>query len=92
MTTQLAKRLSYYTVETTYMLPVYRQQTYLAPSLAAACELAVADDDWEHAENSYDGSGPIHVTGLWRGDRAYVDADALPIPATFADPADGAGK
>jgi hypothetical protein len=34
-----------FTIETTYRLPVYRQRSYEADSLAEACRFAVEDDD-----------------------------------------------
>jgi hypothetical protein len=76
-----------YTIETTYDLPVYRQRSYSADTLAAACELALQDDDWECASNSYDGASPTYVTGAWRGrGTAYRHGHDLPIPAEHAGP------
>ena len=34
-----------FTIETTYRLPVFRQRTYEADTLAKACRHAVEDDD-----------------------------------------------
>jgi len=34
-----------FTVETSYRLPVYRQQTYEAATIEQACRLAIEDDD-----------------------------------------------
>ena len=38
---------AYFTIEATYRIPVYRQRSYEAGTLAEACRLAVEDDDWE---------------------------------------------
>jgi hypothetical protein len=71
-----------FTIETQYMLPVFRHQTIEADTLEEACQIAVEDDDWEHAEESYDGSGDVHVSGAWEGDRAYGD-NPVTIPDEF---------
>jgi hypothetical protein len=71
-----------FTIETQYMLPVYRHQTIEADTLEEACQIAVEDDDWTDAKECYDGSGEIHVSGVWEGERAYNDTP-LVIPDEF---------
>lgn len=60
-----------FTVEMTYRLPVYRQETYEAPTLEAAIAMARADDNWDSSKNDYDCSGGEYVSGAWNGDDAY---------------------
>ena len=73
-----------YTVEITYMLPVYKHVQVEASSAAHACELALEHDDWEHSEKNYDGSGPEHVTGVWAGTKPY-QGRSFRVPIQFQD-------
>ena len=73
-----------YTVEVTYMLPVYKHVQVEASSAAHACELALEHDDWEHCEEDYDSSGPEHVTGVWAGTKAY-QGRSFRVPIQFQD-------
>lgn len=43
-----------FTVEATYHLPIYRQQTYDADTLEEARQLAVEDDDWSDQKEDRD--------------------------------------
>lgn len=71
-----------YTIETTYHLPVYRQGTYEAESLAEACRLAVEDDDWDDDTQDHETAGETYVSGIWSGADSAYEGEALPIPAT----------
>jgi hypothetical protein len=74
-----------FTIETTYRLPVYRQRTYEADSLEAACRLAVEDDDWSEQKEDYESAGETYVTGAWLGvDSAYRPAP-LAVPSRFGE-------
>lgn len=75
-----------FTIETTYRLPVYRQQTVEAPTVEAACRLAVADDDWDKAKFDHDSAGETYVTGAWCGAEAAYHGNAEPWPAQFDEP------
>ncbi|MFL5127168.1 MAG: hypothetical protein ACJ8CS_18300, partial [Microvirga sp.] len=73
-----------YTVEVTYMLPVYKHVQVEASSAAHACELALEHDDWDVTEQDYDSSGPSHVTGIWAGGKAY-HGRCFRVPLEFQD-------
>lgn len=74
-----------YTIETTYRLPVYRQKTYSASTLEAACEIALHDGDWSAGKEDVDTAGEAYVSGAWAGaDNAYRGG-ALPISAQFLE-------
>ncbi|PRD43536.1 hypothetical protein C5748_09695 [Phyllobacterium phragmitis] len=74
--------MPFFTVETTYHLPVYRRRTYEAASADDACRVAISDDGWEDAKEDVDTSGETYVTGLWKGRQAYAVPD-IPIPERF---------
>lgn len=69
-----------FTIETTYDLPVYRHTTYEADTAAAACEMALADDDWELQKEDIESSGPNRITGVWLGEDAAYEGEAVPTP------------
>ena len=72
-----------FTIETSYHLPVFRQRTYAAETLAEACRCAVEDDDWDDAKKDYENSGATYVSGAWEGvDNAYRGR-TLPVPGQF---------
>jgi len=71
-----------FTIETEYMLPIFRHQTVEADTLEEACRIALEDDDWSDSKESHDGSGETYVSGAWEGDRAYNDMP-LVIPDEF---------
>ena len=74
-----------FTIETTHRLPVHRQRSYDAASLAEACRLAVADDDWDNEKQDYESAGETYVTGIWEGpDTAYKGATAL-VPSHYRE-------
>jgi hypothetical protein len=72
-----------FTVETTYRLPVYRQRSYQAETLEAACALAVADEGWDDEKSDVETSGDTYVTGVWEGRDAAYRGKALAIPSQF---------
>ncbi|WP_266065087.1 hypothetical protein [Brucella intermedia] len=74
--------MPFFTVETTYHLPVYRQRTYRAQSAEDACRLAIEDDGWANAKEDVETSGETYVTGLWKGRQAYSGPN-IPIPERF---------
>lgn len=49
-----------YTIETTYRLPCYRQRTFEARSLEAACRLALQDEDWDSDNCDYETVGETY--------------------------------
>lgn len=70
-------------IETTFRLPVYRRRRYAADTLAEACRLAIADDNWSQQKEDIDGSGDTYVTGIWPEDIEPYDAPTLAIPPEF---------
>lgn len=74
-----------FTIETTYRLPVYRQRTYEAETLDAACALANADEGWDDEKSDVETSGDIYVTGAWDGRDAAYRGRALGIPSQFGE-------
>jgi hypothetical protein len=74
-----------FTIETTYLLPIYRHRTYEADALEQACQLAVQDDDWSGEKADTDTSGETYVSGIWPGTDAAYAGSALPIPSQFAE-------
>jgi hypothetical protein len=69
-----------FTIETTYDLPVYRQVTYEAATVADACELALADDDWSTSKKDYENGHDTRITGVWEGEDAAYKGPAVPLP------------
>ncbi len=70
-------------IETTFRLPVYRRRRYAADTLAEACRLAIADDNWSQQKEDIDGSGDSYVTGIWPEHIESYDVPSLPIPSEF---------
>lgn len=70
-----------FTVETTYRLPVFRQRSYEAETIAEACRLAIEDDDWSHEKHDYESAGETFITGVWQGRDVAYRAPALPVPS-----------
>lgn len=60
-----------YTIETTYRLPCYRQRTFEARSLEAACRLALQDEDWDSDNCDYETVGETYITGVGMSPAAY---------------------
>ncbi|MGO3931356.1 hypothetical protein [Rhodopseudomonas pseudopalustris] len=74
-----------FTIETTYRLPVYRQRSYEAADLAAACRLAVEDDDWDGAKHDHETVGETYVTGVWEGRDAAYSGPSAPVPSHYRE-------
>jgi hypothetical protein len=74
-----------FTIETTYCLPVYRQQTYEAATTDEACRHAIDDDDWSDEKNDYESAGKTYVTGIWSGENAAYSGTAQPIPSHYVE-------
>jgi hypothetical protein len=72
-----------FTIETTYLLPVYRQRSYEAENFDAACALAIADEGWDDEKSDVETSGDTYVTGAWAGRDAAYRGKALGIPSQF---------
>ncbi|MFK0207935.1 hypothetical protein [Agrobacterium sp. NPDC090283] len=72
-----------YTIETTYTLPIFRHGTYIPDTPEEACKAALVDDNWESLRKDYDASGEVHVTGIWRGEKAHNTGSSIPVPAQF---------
>lgn len=72
-----------YTIETTFTLPIFRHGTYIADTLEEACKAALVDDNWESLRKDYDASGEVHVTGIWRGEKAHNTGSSIPVPSQF---------
>ena len=72
-----------YTIETTYRLPVFRQRSYEAPTLAEACRLAIEDDDWEKEARDYESAGETYVSGAWEGADTAYSGPALQVPSHY---------
>lgn len=74
-----------FTIESTHRIPIYRQRSYQADTLAEACRLAIEDDDWEGQKENYESAGETYVTGAWPGGVPPDSVAALPIPSHFAE-------
>jgi hypothetical protein len=71
-----------FTIEMTFLLPVYRQGTYEAETVEEACKMAVADQNWDSSKNDYDSCRPEYISGIWKGEDAHV-GDNIELPAGF---------
>jgi len=74
-----------FTIETTYRLPVYRQRSYVAASLAKACRLAIEDDDWDNEKRDYETAGETYVTGAWEGRDTAYSGPSVPVPSHYRE-------
>ncbi len=74
-----------FTIEATYRIPIYRQRSYEADTLAEACRLAIEDDDWEGQKEDYESAGETYVTGVWAGDVSPYSVPALAVPSHFGE-------
>lgn len=43
-----------FTIECQFLVPVYRHETYDAPTLEAARQMALEDDNWGASKTDYD--------------------------------------
>ena len=74
-----------FTIEATYRIPIYRQRSYEADTLAEACRLAIEDDDWEGQKEDCETAGETYVTGIWPGDVSPYSVPALAVPSHFGE-------
>lgn len=74
-----------FTIEATYRIPIYRQRSYEADTLAEACRLAIEDGDWEAQKEDYEAAGETYVTGAWAGDVSPYSVPALAVPSNFGE-------
>ncbi|SFC82693.1 hypothetical protein SAMN05428997_11241 [Bosea sp. CRIB-10] len=74
-----------FTIETTYHLPVFRHRDYNARTIAAACRLAIDDDDWDVGRPDYESAHESFVSGIWPGAKAAYSAPSLTVPAHFGE-------
>ena len=72
-----------HTIETTYRVPNYRQQTHTAETVDEACRLAIEDDDWDQGITDYENAGETYVTGIWKGENCAYSGPAVDIPEAF---------
>lgn len=77
--------LQTFTVERTFLVPIYQQDTVQAASAEDAMRQLLDEDDWERQETDFDSSRAAYITGLWSGDEAYEAGTDLPIPPEFRD-------
>jgi hypothetical protein len=75
----------FFTIETTYHLPIYRQRTYEAETLDQACDLAIADEGWDDNRSDVETSGDTYVTGAWEGRDAAFSGRRLAFPSRFGE-------
>ncbi len=76
-----------FTIERSYLVPVYQHLTIEADDVTAACTAAL-DTDSHPCENDkidYDGIRETTVTGAWRGPTAYEGTCLLADLATQQD-------
>jgi hypothetical protein len=74
-----------FTIETTFLLPVFRHRSISADTLEEACRRALADEDWWDQKHDYDNSRPTYVSGAWLGDDAAYRGPELSVPSVFAE-------
>lgn len=74
-----------FTIEATYRIPVYRQRTYEADTVAQACRLAIEDDDWSDQKEDFESSDETYVNGAWPGADSAYRATALLVPSQFGE-------
>lgn len=77
--------MPFFTIETTYHLPICRQRTYEAETLDQACDLAIADEGWDDKRSDVETSGDTYVTGAWEGRDAAYSGRRLPFPSRFGE-------
>lgn len=72
-----------YTIETPYTLPIFRHGAYIADTPEEVWRAALVDDNWEFLQKNYDASGEVHVTGIWKGEKAHYAGSSIPVPSQF---------
>jgi len=76
-----------FTIETTYLLPVYRHQTFSAETIEQACRLAIDDDDWSREQRDHESAGETFISGVWPGPDAAYHGKATAVPSEFGETA-----
>ena len=76
-----------FTVESKYFLPIFRHENYEARASKEACERALADQNWDNNKKDYDGSGAVHVSGIWEGADSAYSGEVQSIPTQYQEPA-----
>lgn len=64
-----------FTIERSYDVPYYRQETYEADSLEEAVKMDEENQNWDGASACWDGCTDDKITGAWEGDQAYAGED-----------------
>lgn len=68
-----------FTVETQFLVPVYRHKVYEAETVEAALAFASQDDDWYTEQKiDWDNSREDEHMGIWAGDEAYQGDNLMP--------------
>ena len=76
---------AFFTIETTYRLPVYRHQTYEAATIDEACRLASTTTIGLPKNATTSSAGETYVTGIWSGENAAYSGAAQPIPSHYVE-------
>lgn len=72
-----------FTIESAYLVSVFRHRTYEAATIEDACYLALEDDDWQQQKTDFESVGPTHVTGAWPGVDTAYQVPPVPIPKEY---------
>lgn len=74
-----------FTIEVSYHLPVCRRGAYRAATSAAACSLAIEDQDWATCRVAHDAAGERYVSAIWAGADAALSRKSIPVPSQFEE-------
>jgi hypothetical protein len=77
--------MPFFTIRTTYRLPIFRQRTYEADTIEQACRLAISDEGWSDEESDVDTSGDTYVSGIWQGANTIDRGISIAIPSQFGE-------
>ena len=72
-----------YTLELSYLVPVYQHVTIEERSAEEASRIAVETQDWMRARTDYEASSEVYVSGIWRGRDAAYASKPVRIPKAF---------
>ena len=70
-----------FTVQIEYLLPVYLNVNVEAATAKEAAEIALQTDNWDGAEQSFDGCSDTYVASIWSGFDAAFSGEEIAIPA-----------
>ncbi|MGN8119194.1 hypothetical protein [Labrys sp. 22185] len=73
-----------FTVERTYLVPVFQHVVVEATSAEEAMRVALDDDNWDSSKLDYNACRAEFVSGAWEGGVAY-GGRALPVPTEFQE-------